>query len=455
MVPAQKILDAARQQGVDIVGLSGLITPSLDEMVHVAREMQRQGLAMPLLVGGATTSRKHTALRIAPSYDHPTLHVADASRAPAVVARLLNPQLRKQLDAENRAEQQRMQQDHQSGQDQRELLPYAQARSGKAPIRWEASRLWAPEFTGVRRLVVPLTEIAPYIDWSPFFHVWELRGGYPKILGDPRFGPQARQLFADAGQLLEKLIAQNWLTAQAVYGFFPANSEGDDLVLYADQGRQRELARFATLRQQARKRDPGQPYYALADFIAPRQTGLADYLGAFAVTAGVGIEAHLARFEQDHDSYSAILLKALADRLAEALAELLHERARREWGYGKQENLTKEDLLRERYQGIRPAPGYPACPDHSQKRCLFDLLRVEQQTSMRLTETCAVLPAASVCGLYFAHPQSRYFSVGRIGRDQAQDYARRQGLSLAEAERWLAPNLGYEPGAVGAEAAGA
>jgi len=446
MAPAEKILRTAREQQVDIIGLSGLITPSLDEMVHVARELQREGFDVPLLIGGATTSRRHTAVKIGPTYDPPTLHVQDASRAPAVVGQLMNPELKEELVAKNRAAQQRLQEAFKRGDRDKDLLSYEEARARKLQIPWDSSQLSTPEFTGVRHLKdVPLEDIAPYIDWSPFFHVWEIRGGYPKVLEDEGAGEQARQLFAEGQQLLDRIVREKWLRAEAIYGFFPASATGDDIALYTDDTRKTELTRFHTLRQQARKRNADAPYYALADYVAPKKTGLPDYIGAFAVTAGLGIEEWLRQLEEVHDDYSAIMLKALADRLAEALAEMLHERVRREWGYGKDENLGKEDLIRERYRGIRPAPGYPACPDHSEKRILFDLLEVEERTGISLTENCAMIPAASVSGLYFGHPDSRYFAVGRVNRDQVADYARRKRITLREAERWLSPNLGYEP----------
>ncbi|MFA6107696.1 MAG: methionine synthase [Candidatus Latescibacterota bacterium] len=446
MVPADRILRVAREEQVDLIGLSGLITPSLDEMVHVARELEREGFQLPLLIGGATTSAKHTAVKIAPVYSGPVVHVLDASRAPAVVGQAVNPESRARLAAETRAAQQRLQEAYQRGDRARELVPIAQARAHQNRIKWSAYQAPVPEFTGVRhQRDLPLAEIVPYIDWSPFFHVWELRGGYPRILTDPVVGVQARQLFADGQRLLEKVMAEEWLRAEAIHGFFPANSEGDDIVVYRDSDRRVEAARFATLRQQSRKRDAEAVYHALADFVAPSGSGVADYLGAFAVTAGIGIEDHVARLEAEHDDYQAILLKALADRLAEALAELVHERARRDWGYGRHEELTKEDLIRERYQGIRPAPGYPACPDHTDKRTIFELLEVEERGSLRLTETYAMHPAASVSGLYLAHPEARYFAVGPIGQDQVEEYARRKGIPIPEVERWLSPNLGYQP----------
>ncbi len=443
MVPAEKILTTARAEQADLIGLSGLITPSLEEMVHVAREMERQGFTIPLLIGGATTSKKHTAVKIAPAYSHPTLHVLDASRAPGVVGNLLNRQTCTALTEANHQEQERLRLAFLEGREEKPLLTYAEAQARKPALRWAADTLGKPEFLGLRQLPnFPMEELVPYIDWSPFFHVWELRGSYPRILTDPVVGQEAQQLFADAQAMLEQLIREQWLGAEGVYGFFPANAVGDDLALYTDQTRQRERLRFHTLRQQARKRED--QYLALADFVAPAQSGIEDYIGGFAVTTGIGIEEHVRRFEQAHDDYRAILLKALADRLAEAFAERVHEIARRQW-YSRDEGLPKAELIRERYRGIRPAPGYPACPDHTEKGLLFELLEVETRTAIRLTASFAMLPAAAVSGFYFGHAQARYFAVGRLGRDQVEDYARRKDWSLAEAERWLGPNLGYVP----------
>lgn len=444
MVSADKILRAAREQQVDIIGLSGLITPSLDEMVHVASEMQRQGMKIPLLIGGATTSRRHTAVKVAPAYDQPTLHVADASRAPGVVGQLLSETQRAELVEKNSAEQQTQQENYTP--QQRTLLSYEEARAKRLSIDWAQADIPVPEFTGLRHLQdIDLGEIAAYIDWSPFFHVWELHGSYPRLLDDKLIGQQARELFADAEQMLARIIEEKWLRAEALYGFFAANSDGDDIAIYADAERQQECARFYTLRQQGQKRDAKQPNYALADFVAPQSSGRSDHIGAFAVTTGIGIEEHVQRFEKDHDDYNAIMLKALADRLAEALAEMLHEKARREWGYETGTRLNPEDLVGEKYRGIRPAPGYPACPDHSEKRTLFALLEAEERSHLRLTETCAMWPAAAVSGLYFAHEKARYFAVGKIASDQVADYAKRKGAEQTEVERWLSPNLGYTP----------
>jgi 5-methyltetrahydrofolate--homocysteine methyltransferase len=445
MVPCEKILQTAREQQVDIIGLSGLITPSLDEMVHVAKELEREGFTQPLLIGGATTSRAHTAIKIAPCYRHPVAHVLDASRAVGVVSRLLSEENRSEFDQENRAEQTRLREQYAAKQEQRMMLPLAEARQRRVPIVWREEDLPAPTFLGVRAMDdYPLDALVPYIDWTPFFHAWELHGRYPAILEDAMVGETARKTFADAQKLLERIVGEKLLRAQAVYGFFAANSVGDDVEVYTDESRERVLQTFRFLRQQWDK-GAGQHNYCLADFVAPKETGLRDHVGLFAVTTGHGLEALTARFRQEHDDYSGIMAEALADRLAEALAEALHRQVRIEWGYGAEENLSPEDLIRERYRGIRPAPGYPACPDHTEKRPLFDLLGAEQRAGICLTESFAMYPASSVSGYYLAHPQARYFPVGKIGRDQVEDYAARKGISVSEAERWLAPNLSYEP----------
>ncbi|MGH9468952.1 MAG: vitamin B12 dependent-methionine synthase activation domain-containing protein, partial [Terriglobia bacterium] len=443
MTPCEKILQTARDVNADLIGLSGLITPSLDEMIHVAKEMQRQGFTIPLLIGGATTSKLHTAVKIAPGYRQPVVHVADASRAVGVVGSLKSAELRGAFAEANRKEQEKLRSLHRPP-DQR-ILSLEEARRNKPPIDWQRVPMARPSVVGPQaRTPVPLEEIVPYIDWSPLFHAWELRGVYPKIFDAPGVGEKARELFDDAQRLLKRIVDEKLLTARAVFGFYPAASAGDDIEVYAGESRDALLATFHTLRQQTEK---SQGYFncALADYIAPRESGLADYIGGFAVTAGIGIEAALAEFEKDHDDYNAIMLKALADRLAEALAELMHKRARDVCGYGKDEKLGLDDLIRERYRGIRPAPGYPACPDHTEKRLLFDLLRVEAATGIKLTESFAMYPAASVCGLYFSHPEAHYFAVGKIGRDQVLDYHRRKGMDVRTVERWLAPILGYEP----------
>jgi 5-methyltetrahydrofolate--homocysteine methyltransferase len=443
MVPCDKILQTAVDEDCDLVGLSGLITPSLDEMVHVAREMERRGLELPLLIGGATTSKQHTAVKIAPQFGGSVVHVLDASRAVGVVAGLLNPRQRAELDADNDRLQEHLRYVY-TEREKRPLLSYEEAAANRLRIEWREKDIAEPASLG-RRVVddIPLETIARYIDWTFFFSAWELKGKYPKILDHPKYGAAARELFENGRELLARIIDEKRLTPRGVYGFWPAAAEGDDIVLYEDPARERELVRFPTLRQQS-VLTGGAPNRSLADFVAPRDSGLADHIGAFAVTAGIGAAEFAAEFEAAHDDYNAIMVKALADRLAEAFAECLHERARREWGYGRDEQLSNQDLIGERYRGIRPAFGYPACPDHSEKRKLFELLDAPS-IGIELTEHCAMSPAASVSGIYFAHPRARYFSVGRIQRDQVADYARRKGVEVAEVERWLAPNLGYEP----------
>ena len=446
MVSAEKILSTAREVGADVVGLSGLITPSLDEMAHVAREMGRQGFSVPLLIGGATTSRAHTAVRIAPGYAGPVVHVADASRAVGVVGQLRSDGQKAAFVEDNHREQERLRREHEGRRSARPLLSLEEARRRRTAIDWSGYSPPQPSFAGVRVLdPVPLADLVPYVDWTPFFAVWELRGTYPRIFEHPEWGDRAREVFDDAQEMLARLVADESLGARAVYGFFPAGAVGDDIEVWADEARSRLRATFPMLRQQA-ERSEGEPNQALADFVAPRESGLRDWIGAFAVTAGLGEEDLAASFERANDDYGAILVKALADRLAEALAEWLHRRVREEWGYGGTEDLGIEDLIKERYRGIRPAPGYPSCPDHSEKTRLFDLLGGEDEVGIRLTETFAMRPAASVCGLYFAHPQARYFSLGKIERDQVLDYHRRKGVGLAEVERWLGPHLNYESG---------
>jgi 5-methyltetrahydrofolate--homocysteine methyltransferase len=445
MVKADKILNTAAEQGADIVGLSGLITPSLDEMVHVAREMERLEMDLPLLIGGATTSRAHTAVKIAPAYDRPTVHVLDASRVVGVVSDLMDPGRRRELDRKNREEQARLRVLH----GRKRAAPtysYEEALANRLQLDFGPEQIALPAFTGRRVLAAhPLAEIARYIDWTFFFHAWELRGKYPDLLQHPVRGQAARELFADAQKLLARIIDEQLLTANGVYGFWPAASDGDVIVLYEDPGKRRELARFPMLRQQQKPED-GAPRLSLADFVAPAASGQVDHVGAFAVTAGIGAEQLATRFEAQNDDYSAIMVKALADRLAEAFAELLHARARADWGYGRDEHLSNEDLIAEKYRGIRPAFGYPACPDHLPKRTLFSLLRADE-IGMALTEHCAMTPAASVSGLYFAHPAARYFAVGPVERDQVVAYAEASVMPLPEMERWLGPSLGYEPGA--------
>jgi len=443
MVPADRILAAAREHAVDVIGLSGLITPSLDEMVHMAEVLEREGFATPLLIGGATTSPKHTAARVAPRYGAPTVHVADASRAVETLAGLLQPDLRAEFEAQNRERQEAARRALAAPRATR-LVPYAEARARRLRLDWALATPPQPGFTGARAVACPLADLVPYIDWTPLFHVWELRGVYPRILTDPRYGAAARDLHEEARRLLDSIVERNELRAAGVYGFFAANAQGDDVVLFSDAERRHEIARFPMLRQQQERGDD-RPLLALSDFVAPLESACRDHVGAFAVTAGHGLDQLVERFERDHDDYRSILSKALADRLAEAFAEKLHEQARRDWGYGRDERLSPADLLAERYRGIRPAPGYPACPDHSEKPKLFALLDVERVAGITLTESFAMAPAASVSGLYLAHPEARYFAVGRIGRDQVADYARRKGVATAEVERWLRPSLDYEP----------
>ena len=444
MVPADKIIETAIREKADIIGLSGLITPSLDEMVHVAGEMERRGLKIPLLIGGATTSKRHTAVKIAPAYGRETVHVIDASRAVPVVGALSNPEGRRGLDEKNRGEQAEMREQF-ANRSAAQLLAYEEAGRRKLHVLWDPTHIAVPEFTG-RKMITdfPIEELVPYIDWSPFFHTWEMRGRYPDLLDDPVRGPAARELFANARELLEEIVQKKLFTAHAVYGLYPANSEGDDIVLYDDVSRMKELTRLHTLRQQ-KESSKGKPQLALSDFVAPRVEGLVDYIGAFAVTTGHGTQELAERFERDNDQYNSIMAKALADRLAEAFAEYLHKRVRMEWGYGQQEHLTHEDLIAEKYRGIRPAPGYPACPDHTEKPILFDLLKIHEATGITLTESYAMFPAASVCGLYFAHKEAHYFAVSAIGRDQVESYAARKRMTVAEVERWLGPVLGYDP----------
>jgi 5-methyltetrahydrofolate--homocysteine methyltransferase len=443
MVPCEQILAKAREHEVDMIGLSGLITPSLDEMVHVAKEMEREGFALPLLIGGATTSAKHTAVKIAPAYRKTVIHVKDASRSVGVVDRLNHPDRRELLDRENRAVQERERESF-ARRKQRKLVPYAEALQRRFRIDWKKAALARPAFLGERVLRdFPQAEIVPYIDWSPFFMAWELSGKYPAILSHPTVGTEATKLFADANQLLERIVREKLLAAHAVYGFYPANSDGDDVVVWTDESRTTERLRFPMLRQQW-EREGQTSFRSLADYLAPVSSGLADYLGAFAVTAGAGCDELVRRFEAEHDDYNSIMAKALADRLAEAFAELLHEHARRDWGYGAQEQLSKADLIEEKYRGIRPAAGYPSCPDHTEKATLWRLLGAEEAAGIRLTESYAMHPAASVSGLYFAHPEARYFAVDLVTRDQVESYAARKKMPLAEVQRWLAPNLAYE-----------
>ena len=443
MVSCAKIIEEAKAQQVDIVGLSGLITPSLDEMVQVAQEFEHEGLKLPLLIGGATTSARHTAVKIAPKYTGDVIHVTDASRAAGVVEKLLNPNSRTAFAQANREAQKRDVENFKQRQ-QTKLVPYATACAKRWTTDWATTAIDTPEFTGVRQLEsVPLADLVPYIDWSPFFMSWELKGKYPAIFTDPVVGIEAKKLFDDAQRLLDEMVRDKSLVARGVYGFFAANSAGDDIVLFADDTRTAELGRVHTLRQQWERK--GQDvFHALADFVAPLESGRKDYIGAFACTAGHGCDELAQRYDREHDDYSSILVKALADRLAEAFAEWLHAKVRREWGYGRQESLSTDDLIEEKYRGIRPAPGYPACPDHTEKQAIFSWLDVGKAAGMTLTESFAMFPAASVSGLYFGHPESRYFAVDRITRDQVESYAARKGMAVSEVERWLSPNLGYD-----------
>jgi len=447
MVPAQKILDTARERKVDIIGLSGLITPSLDEMCHVAAEMEREGFDLPLLIGGATTSRVHTAVKISPNYSRSqAIYVTDASRAVGVVSGLMSPEERPKAIARVRQEYAHLVASHARGQAEKSRTTLAQARANRLKLDWAAYAPPRPTFLGTREFRnYDLVELARYIDWTPFFQTWELKGQYPRILQDDKYGETARHLFDDAQAMLKQLIAEKWLKANAVVGFWPANSVGDDIELYADETRTERVATLHTLRQQM-ARDGTRANLALADFVAPKDTGVADFLGGFAVTAGIGEEDVARRFELANDDYSKIMVKALADRLAEAFAEALHEKVRRElWAYAPDEKLSDADLIAENYAGIRPAPGYPAQPDHTEKRTLFGLLDAEKATGLKLTESYAMWPAAAVSGLYFANPESRYFGVGKIARDQVADYAARKGWTVDEAERWLGPVLNYDP----------
>ncbi|MEP6783961.1 MAG: vitamin B12 dependent-methionine synthase activation domain-containing protein, partial [Acidobacteriota bacterium] len=446
MVATDKILQAAIDNKADIVGLSGLITPSLDEMVYVAAEMERRKMTLPLLIGGATTSPQHTAVRIAPEYSQPTVHVPDASRVVDVVASLLNKENKAAFDQRNRVAQTRLREQH-AGRKDRPTLPIAQARANRLKLDYSSPAV--PSFTGLRKVDIALEELVPFIDWQFFFAAWELKGRFPKILEDPTIGAAARDLYENAQKLLKQIVDGKLIRARGVYGFWPANSDGDDVMLWtaAEAGRPRKVvARFPMLRQQEVIAD-NKPNRSLADFIAPGDSGITDYLGAFAVTAGIGVDALVKRYEAAHDDYSAIIVKALADRLAEAFAEYLHAQARTDWGFG--DALSNDDLIDEGYRGIRPAFGYPACPDHSEKARLFALLDATS-AGLDLTESFAMTPAASVSGLYFSHPQSKYFAIQRVGPDQIEDYARRKGMTPAEVERWLRPVLGYEPALVSA-----
>jgi 5-methyltetrahydrofolate--homocysteine methyltransferase len=462
MVPCEKILERAKQENADIIGLSGLITPSLDEMVHVAREMERTGFKVPLLIGGATTSRAHTAVKVAQHYSEPVVHVLDASRAVPVTSSLLSKDGKAAFVKQLRADYEKLREQHAGSAVK--LLSLQAARANAPKLKYDD--VPKPEFTGVRTLSsgdfnpgkcdcgsshghagafsVSIEDLVPFIDWTPFFHTWELRGVYPKILQHEKHGEEATKLFADAQKMLAEFVTNKSLKLQAVYGLFPANAVGDDVEVYTNGSRQHLRTKLHFLRQQIEKGD-GTPNWCLADFIAPKTTAQADHIGAFAVTSGHGLKEIVEAFKAQHDDYNAILAEAIADRLAEAFAEYLHKRVRDEWGFGKLEKLTTADLIEEKYRGIRPAAGYPASPDHTEKGILWDLLDVEQHTGIKLTESFAMWPGSSVSGLYFAHPESKYFAVGKLGNDQVEDLAKRKGKALAEMERWLGPWLNYNP----------
>ena len=444
MVPCEKILETAREHQADVIGLSGLITPSLDEMVHVAGEMKRQGFTLPLLIGGATTSPVHTAVKIAPHYDQPVAYVPDASRAAGVIRKLLNPDQKVQAAEDLLQEHERRRKAYQDRNSERKLLSIQDARENHTPIDWNNCTIDKPAFLGLREYEVEVETLMEYIDWTPFFYTWEMKGRYPKILTDPKLGTEASKLFEDAQSLLRDIVEKRSFQPKAVIGFFPANSDGDDILIYSDESRKKVRTTFHTLRQQAAKADD-KPNQALSDFIAPKDSGRADYLGGFALTTGPEVEELARSFEKQLDDYNAILVKAIGDRLAEALAEYMHKQVRNEWGYGRAENLKLEDLVSEKYRGIRPAPGYPAQPDHTEKPILFELLDAEKRSGIKLTESNSMYPASSVSGMYYAHPESRYFAVGKIDRDQVEDYASRKKMSVSEVERWLSPVLGYDP----------
>jgi 5-methyltetrahydrofolate--homocysteine methyltransferase len=444
MVPCEKILDRAKSEKADMIGLSGLITPSLDEMVHVAREMERQGFKLPLLIGGATTSRRHTAIKIAPHYSEPVVHILDASRAVPVTTSLLSDEGKTAFVTLHRADYEALRKAHTAPR--LTVVPIETARARRTPIEWRAEDIPTPAFTGVRTLDnFPLATLREFIDWTPFFHTWGLKGVYPRILEHETQGTQARQIFTEANALLDIIIEKNLITARGVYGFFSASAVGDDVELYTDGTRERALERFHFLRQQSNK-EGSEPCRSLADFIAPKEMGLHDHIGAFAVTSGIGLKELCDGFRAKNDDYNAIMAEAIADRLAEAFAECLHKRVRDEWGYGCAEGLSNADLIQEKYRGIRPAAGYPACPDHTEKGTLWRLLDVQANTGMLITESFAMWPGSSVSGRYFAHPESRYFSLGKIDRDQVADYSERKGMTVAEVERWLGQNLNYDPG---------
>ena len=444
MVPCEKILEAAREHQADVIGLSGLITPSLDEMVHVSGEMKRQGFTLPLLIGGATTSPVHTAVKIVPQYDQPVAYVPDASRAAGVIRKLLNPEQKVQAAEDLLQEHERRRKAYQDRNSERKLLSIQDARENHTPIDWKNCQISKPAFLGLREYEVEVETLVEYIDWTPFFYTWEMKGRYPKILTDPKLGTEASKLFEDALSLLRDIVEKRSFQPKAVIGFFPANSDGDDILIYSDESRKKVQTTFHTLRQQVVKADD-KPNQALSDFIAPKDSGRADYLGGFALTTGAEVEKMAGNFEKQLDDYNSILVKAVGDRLAEALAEFMHKQVRDEWGYGRTENLEMEDLVSEKYRGIRPAPGYPSQPDHTEKPILFELLDAKKRVGIKLTESYSMSPASSVSGMYYANPESRYFAVGKIGRDQVEDYAGRKKMSVSDVERWLSPVLGYDP----------
>lgn len=444
MVPAEKILETARKEAVDVIGLSGLITPSLDEMVHVAREMEHLGMNIPLLIGGATTSRIHTAVKIDPEYRGAVVHVLDASKSVPVASSLISQELRTSYTEKMKSEYRQFRDDYHARKREKDLISLEDARANRQPIDWQAYQPVKPSFTGVKAFRnFPLEELREYIDWTPFFQSWELAGRYPSILEDDVVGEEASRLFRDANTMLDEIVNRRLFTANGVIGIFPASAEGDDVVLYTNEERNEEKERFLFLRQQ-NKKGAGLPNHCLGDYVAPQDSGVADYFGAFAVTAGLHVENLVKKYEADHDDYHAIMAKALADRLAEAFAECMHAKVRTElWGYATDETLDNEALIKEKYQGIRPAPGYPACPDHSEKRKLFDLLNAEENADIHLTESMAMLPASSVSGFYIAHPESKYFGLGKINKDQVEDYAKRKGETVEWVEKWLSPVLNY------------
>ncbi|MEX2641958.1 MAG: methionine synthase [Acetobacterales bacterium] len=446
MQPCQNILDTAREEKADMIGLSGLITPSLDEMCFVAAEMKRQKFDLPLLIGGATTSKVHTAVKIKPNYDHPVIHVTDASRAVGVCSRLMSKTERVKLAKEIEEEYATIREKREAGQQKKDAFPIASARENRVQIDWSAHEPEKPDLGLTVFEDYDLAELVRRIDWGPFFKTWELAGRFPDILDDPKVGEVARGVYKDAEAMLQRVVGEKWFTPRATIGFWPANAIGDDVELYTDDDRKKVLKTLHFLRQQMKRGEGSRANHCLADFVAPKDSGVKDYLGGFVVCAGAEVDEIAKDYEKNHDDYGSIMVKALGDRLAEALAERMHERVRKEfWGYAKDEELANEELVSEKYRGIRPAPGYPACPDHTEKRTLFELLDAEGTAGVTLTESFAMWPAAAVSGFYFAHPDARYFGVGRIERDQVEDYAKRKGMDLAEVERWLAPNLAYDP----------